>query len=213
MAKPKMKLLICKSESCLSCIHKVTDRVSTGEGDEDELEVICDLEMDANEDDELEVCPQYSAIAPQGEEYIGENYRVQNVVRKNYERTQGKPGDRNEDTEIMSNKTAQYIFVGDSLSQVDKKRNTSIELPVDFASNYNRRVQETKSALEQEIEQLRGASQTFLDDIQEKIKSGGIDTDDPSSLDDLFDPADDEDLLEDDDEMGDFDDDDDEDEG
>lgn len=200
---------IVKTENCPGCIHCAQNFV-----EDDELVILCDLEMDGYEEAEGEKCEHYSLTASKKtDEPVDEGDQDARVAYGSDEDPDsGYVGGR----KTVTAKIRNYVFVGDKLSEIKnpKEGQEVVELDAAFADAWNLKIEQAKEDLARSIEAMEAGHVELLATAKEELLAGNFVT-----VDELFedeedeeDYGDDEDGWEDDELDGDGPDDDDEDE-
>ncbi len=203
MAK-KPTITICRSEQCYSCANCADVVAVEDDNGEPENIIACNLEDHAVEGSGSE-CEHYQHSAKAEAKYGG---FVDDDEQEDEEREQLKA---DEET-IVTSKTVNAIFQGDSLVQIEKMRPgmEHVEVSVEFLNTWNSIVALLKQTTEEQItslkqvltKQLQDGKQRLLEDPAQAVLDGadsllnGTDSDESEDDDEEEDAGDEE--LEDD---------------
>ena len=175
---------IVKTERCPGCIHCAQNYV-----EDDELVILCDLEMDGYEEAEGEKCEHYSLTASKkSDEPVDEGDQDDQVAYGSDDPDSGYVGGR----KIVTAKIHSYVFVGDKLSEIKnpKEGQEFVELDAAFADAWNLKIEQAKEDLAKGIEAMEAGHVELLAAAKEELLSGNFVTVDELFDDDLDDEDD-----------------------
>ena len=182
---------IVKTENCPGCIHCAQNYV-----EDDELVILCDLEMDGYEEAEGEKCPHYSLTASKKtDEPVDEGDQDAQVAYGSDDPDSGYVGGR----KTVTAKIRNYVFVGDKLSEIKnpKEGQEFVEIDAAFAAAWNLKIEQAKEDLAKGIEAMEAGHVEQIATAKEELLAGNFVT-----VDELFsDEEDEEDYDEDDEDL------------
>lgn len=177
----KSSLVICKNEQCLACFNKVADRMV-----DDELEIVCQLQLDGAvevDDEDCETCGAFSQMGARDEEHQSKADEGDNsVTRRTWSATEDDDDEGKSEGEEVETEHAQFIFVGNSLARVDDGRQSAMDLPINFAESWNLQVQQFSGELEQYIAQMQAALTSKIESAKDILRSGNYDHEHPEQI-------------------------------